>query len=121
MPQMKVPGPDHPITIAATPKRIQVRYNGHVIADSERALTLAEANYPPVLYFPREDVSMEFLSRTDKMTHCPYKGDAHYYSLMMDGRLAENAVWTYETPYEVMTAIRGCLAFYPDKVEILRG
>jgi uncharacterized protein (DUF427 family) len=118
MPEMKIPGPDHPITLAANPQRIQVVYNGHVIADTRRALTLKEASYRPVIYFPREDVDMAFLTRTDHSTHCPYKGDASYFTLLMDGRFAENAVWTYETPYPAMEAIRGLLAFYPNQVEI---
>ncbi|MBV9995976.1 MAG: DUF427 domain-containing protein [Caulobacteraceae bacterium] len=115
---MKVPGPEHPITISADPRRLQVRYAGHVIADSARALTLAEAGYAPVTYFPREDVAMAYLSRTDRVTHCPYKGEARYYTVLMDGRFAENAVWTYEEPYPAMDAIRGRLAFYPNQVEI---
>jgi uncharacterized protein (DUF427 family) len=118
MPEMKIPGPDHPITVAANPQRIQVVYNGHVIADTRRALTLKEASYRPVTYFPREDVEMAFLTRTDHSTYCPYKGDASYFTLLMDGRFAENAVWTYETPYPAMEAIRGLLAFYPNQVEI---
>jgi uncharacterized protein (DUF427 family) len=118
MPEMKVPGPDHPITITAHPGRIQARYNGHVIADSRLALTLKEAAYKPVVYFPREDVVMDFFTRTDRVTYCPYKGEANYYTILMDGHFAENAVWTYETPYPAMEQIRGRLAFYPDKVEV---
>jgi uncharacterized protein (DUF427 family) len=118
MPEMRVPGPDHPITIEANPNRIQVSYNGHVIVDSVKALTLRESSYAPVIYFPPEDVSMEYFSRTDKATYCPYKGEAHYYTILMDGRFAENAVWTYEEPYEAMEQIRGHVAFYPNQVEI---
>ena len=118
MPEMKIPGPDHPITVTATPKRMQVRYGEHVIADSRAALTLQESAYPAVIYFPRDDVSMEFFSRTEKTTHCPYKGDANYYTILMDGRFADNAVWTYEHPYPAMEVIRDHLAFYPKQVEI---
>ncbi len=118
MPEMKVPGPDHPITITANPKRIQVTYNGHVIVDTKRALTLKEASYKPVLYVPREDAEMAFFTRTEHSTYCPYKGQASYFTLMMDGRFAENAVWTYETPYPAMEQIRNLVAFYPNQVEI---
>ncbi|HEY2709003.1 MAG TPA: DUF427 domain-containing protein [Caulobacteraceae bacterium] len=118
MPEMKIPGPDHPITVSANPKRMQARYNGHVIADTRMALTLQESTYPAVIYFPRGDVSMEYFSRTERVTHCPYKGDANYFTILMDGRFAENAVWTYETPYDAMDSIRGHLAFYPNQVEI---
>ncbi|MBL8553072.1 MAG: DUF427 domain-containing protein [Phenylobacterium sp.] len=115
---MKIPGPDHPIHIRAADRRWRARFEGHVIADSAGALVLKESTYPEVIYFPRDDVSMEYLSRTTHSTHCPYKGDASYYSLLMDGRLEENAVWTYEQPYPAMQAIDGYLAFYADRVEL---
>ncbi len=118
MPEMKLPGPDHPITIAANPKRLQVRYQGHVIGDSNAVLTLRESTYPPVQYFPRSDVDMAFFSRTDKTTYCPYKGEANYFTLLMDGQFADNAVWTYEHPYPAMAQIEGRLAFYPNQVQI---
>jgi uncharacterized protein (DUF427 family) len=118
MPEMRTPGPDHPITIEAARGRIQALYAGHVIADSSKVLILREADYPPVAYFPREDVDMPFLGRTSHSTYCPYKGHASYYSLNMDGKLAENAVWTYEEPYPDMTAIQDRLAFYPNVVRL---
>lgn len=118
MPEIKVPGPDHPITVTAAPARYQVLYAGHVIVDSKNALSLKEASYKPVLYFPREDADMAYFARTAHTTHCPYKGDAHYFTLDMDGRIAENAVWTYEAPYPAMDVIRGRIAFYPNQVEI---
>jgi uncharacterized protein (DUF427 family) len=118
MPEMRVPGPDHPITVAFNPRRVQAEYNGHVIADTSRALVLQEANYPPVLYFPREDVDMEYMTPTAHHTHCPYKGEASYQTILMDGRFAENAVWSYENPYPAMEQIRDYLAFYPNHVQI---
>jgi uncharacterized protein (DUF427 family) len=118
MPQMKTPGPDHPITLHAAPGRTQASYAGHVIADSENVLMLHEANYPPVAYFPRGDVDMAFLARTAHSTHCPYKGEASYYTIDMDGRISENAVWSYEDPYPAMAAIRDRLAFYPHLVRV---
>lgn len=115
---MKTPGPDHPITLEPAKNRWRAKFADHVIADSNDALVLREADYPPRVYFPRTDVSMEFMSRTDRSTHCPYKGDAAYYTVVMDGRFAENAVWTYETPYPAMEAIAGLLSFYPDEIEV---
>jgi uncharacterized protein (DUF427 family) len=115
---MKIPGPDHPITITPAKTRWRAQFAGHVIADSADALVLQEADYKPVVYFPREDVSMEYFSRTDRSTHCPYKGDAAYYTILMDGNFGDNAVWTYEEPFPAMEQIRGRLAFYPDKVEV---
>lgn len=118
MPEMKLPGPDHPITIAFNPKRVEVVYNGHAIADTRRALELKEASYHAAQYIPREDVDMAFLTRTDHHTYCPYKGEASYYTILMDGQFAENAVWSYEDPYPAMAEIKDLLAFYPNKVEI---
>jgi uncharacterized protein (DUF427 family) len=114
---MKLPGPDHPITIEPNPKRVRVVFNGRVVADSARALTLREASLRPVQYIPRADADMSLLARTAHASHCPYKGDAAYYSLRVDGRTADNAVWTYETPYSAMAAITEHLAFYPDRVD----
>jgi uncharacterized protein (DUF427 family) len=115
---MRLPGPDHPITITANPRRVRVTAGDTVIADTTHALTLKEASYPAVQYVPRADAKMELLKRTDRVTHCPYKGDASYYSIAADGKTVENAIWTYETPFPAMTDISGYLAFYPDKVRI---
>lgn len=115
---MKIPGPDHPISLEPASKRWRARFAGHVIADTAGAIVLREAAYPPRVYFPRADVDMAYLGRTEHTTHCPYKGDAAYYSVLMDGQLAENAVWTYEQPYAAMQAIDGMLSFYTDKVEV---
>jgi uncharacterized protein (DUF427 family) len=114
---MKLPGPEHPITIEPNRKRVRVLFNGRVVADTTRALTLREASLRPVQYIPRADAEMALLVRTAQSTHCPYKGDAAYYSLSVDGRTAENAVWTYERPFPAMAAIREYLAFYPARVD----
>ena len=115
---MKTPGPDHPITLTPATRRWRAMYSGHVIADSNEAIILAEAGYKQAIYFPRADVAMEYMSRTARTTNCPYKGDAAYYTVLMNGHIAENAVWTYEEPYPAMELIRDRLAFYPDKVEL---
>ena len=115
---MKLPGPDHPITITRNPRRVRVTAGDLVIAESAKALTLKEARYPAVQDLPREDANMALLERTDRTTHCPYKGDASYYSIKVDGKTLDNAIWTYETPFPAMTEISGHLAFYPDKVKI---
>ena len=115
---MKLPGPDHPITITKNPHRIRVTADGVVIAETTHALTLKEASYPAVQYIPRADAKLELLARTDRVTHCPYKGDANYFSVNTPGKVIENSIWTYETPFPAMTEIAGYLAFYPDKVKI---
>jgi uncharacterized protein (DUF427 family) len=114
---MKLPGPDHPITIEPNRKRVRVLFNGRVVADTTHALTLREASLRPVHYIPRADADMALFARTAQSTHCPYKGDAAYYSLSVDGRTAENAVWTYEAPFPATAAIKEYLAFYPARVD----
>jgi uncharacterized protein (DUF427 family) len=113
---MKLPGPDHPITIEPAQGRVVVRAGGVVIADTAHALELREASYKPVLYIPRGDAKMEHYARTPHSTHCPYKGDASYFDLPG----APNAVWSYETPFPAMAAIKDHLAFYPQHVTIER-
>ena len=115
---MKIPGPDHPITITRNPRRVRVTAGDVVIAETSKALTLKEAKYPAVQYVPREDANMALLERSERTTHCPYKGDASYYNVKADGKTLDNAIWTYETPFPAMTEILGHLAFYPDKVKI---
>lgn len=114
---VKIPGPDHPITVEPNPSRVVVKLNGKTIADTRDALTLREADYPPVQYIPRKDVDMSLLERTDHSTHCPYKGEASYYSIPLGGDRSKNAIWTYETPHPAMRAIKGHVAFYPDRVD----
>jgi len=114
---VKVPGPDHPITIEPSGSRVVVKVAGKVIADSRAALSLKEATYPAVLYVPRKDVDMSQLERTDHATYCPFKGDCAYYSIPAGGERSVNAVWTYEAPYEAVAAIKDHLAFYPNRVD----
>jgi uncharacterized protein (DUF427 family) len=100
--------------------RVVVTVGEQVIADSRAALTLREASYPPVQYFPREDVDMAALTRSDHTTYCPYKGEASYFSIPAGGDRSFNAVWTYETPFEAMAQIKEYVAFYPDRVDAIR-
>ena len=106
--------PDHRITTKPAGVRVRVKLDGELIADTRDAIEMKEGDYPVVYYFPRKDVKMERLSRTNHQTYCPFKGHASYYSLKNG---AENAVWTYEKPYDEMSAIKERLAFYPDKVD----
>jgi uncharacterized protein (DUF427 family) len=115
--QIRIPGPDHPISIQHNPARVVVSVAGRVIADTGNALTLREADYPPVQYIPREDVDLPQLERTDHATYCPYKGDCNYYSVPAGGKKAVNAVWTYENPYSAVAQIKGHVAFYPERVD----
>lgn len=116
---IKIPGPDHPITIERNRNRVVVTVAGRIVADTGDALTLREAKYPPVLYIPRKDVDMTLLRRTDNATYCPYKGDCSYFSIPLGGERATNAVWTYEDPFAAVSSIRDHLAFYPDRVDAI--
>jgi uncharacterized protein (DUF427 family) len=105
---------EHRITTQTADTRVQVRANGELIADSRNAIELKEGTHPAVYYIPREDVRMDKLVRTSHETYCPFKGTASYYSFRNG---AENAVWSYEQPYDEVLMIKGRLAFYPNKVD----
>ena len=121
---IKLPGPDHPITIEPNPARVTVSVAGRTIADTRSALTLREAGYAAVQYIPQKDVDMTLLERTDHQTYCPYKGDCSYYSISyysipLGGERSVNAVWSYEAPYAAVAAIKDHVAFYPDRVDAI--
>jgi uncharacterized protein (DUF427 family) len=116
---VKIPGPDHPITITANQNRVVVKVGGVVIADTTRALTLREAGYPPVQYIPREDARMDLLQRSQSHTYCPYKGEASYFNIPAGGDRSVDAVWTYEVPYFSVAPIGGYLAFYANRVDFI--
>jgi uncharacterized protein (DUF427 family) len=114
---IRIPGPDHPISVTRNSRRVVVTLGGKVVADTRDALTLREASYPPVQYIPRQDVDMALLARTAHATYCPYKGEASYYSLPLGGERSVNAVWTYGSAHPAVAAIQDHLAFYPDRVD----
>ncbi|MCW6511229.1 DUF427 domain-containing protein [Lichenifustis flavocetrariae] len=116
---VKIPGPDHPIAIEPHHSRVVVTVAGETIADSRNVLTLREGSYPPVHYIPRADVDMAHLARSTRTSHCPYKGQASYYSIPAGGDRSRDAIWTYEDAYPAVAAIRGHLAFYPDRVDAI--
>ena len=116
---MADPASDHPIEIRTEPRCVRVLAGGQIIAETKRALSLREASYPAVLYIPREDAQMALFTHTDNATHCPYKGDASYYTIKVGDRAAENAIWSYETPFPAMKEIEGHLAFYPNRVDAI--
>jgi len=111
------PGPSHPITVEPYAGRVVVTFAGQVVADTTHAYTLQESTYPAVRYIPRGDVAEGVLERTEQTSYCPYKGDASYYSVKVGDQVAENAIWTYEDPYEPVADIKDYVAFYPDRVD----
>jgi uncharacterized protein (DUF427 family) len=117
---VRLPGPDHPITIEPHPKRVVVTVGGKTVADTQEALILREASYPGVVYVPRKDVDLSLLVRTDHSTWCPYKGDASYYSIPSGGDRSVNAIWTYEAAHPAVAEIDGHMAFYPDRIDSLQ-
>ena len=119
--EIRIPGPDHPITISPTHSRVRVTVAGRIVAESTRALRLEEKGYPPVYYLPRDDADMSLLVRTKHYTYCPYKGDCTYYIIPIGGAKSEYAVWTYERPYEAVAIIREHLAFYPSRVDAIEA
>jgi uncharacterized protein (DUF427 family) len=117
--EVKIPGPDHPITISPAEGTVRVTVAGWIVAESTRALRLEENGYTPVYYLPRDDADTSLLIRTTHSTYCPYKGDCTYYSIPSGGTKSENAIWTYENPYEAVASIKEYLAFYPTRVDAI--
>ena len=116
---VKIPGPDHPISIERNSSQVVVSVAGQIIADTREALTLREAHYPAVQYIPRKDINMTLLVRTDHTSYCLYKGDAVYFSIPLGGEHSINAVWSYEAPFASVARIEDYLAFYPGRVDAI--
>ena len=110
---------DYEIRFESAPRRVRVEFNGAWLADSRRAVILHETRQPPAYYFPRQDVRTELLERTDRLTHCPFRGNASYWTIRAGGAVAENAAWSYDEPYEEGRPIRGHISFYPDRVSAI--
>ncbi|WP_144162882.1 DUF427 domain-containing protein [Paraburkholderia sp. BCC1885] len=110
-------GGAHRIEIAVNQHRVRVIHRGVTMADTQAALTLAETGLPEVFYFPRDDVNMARLERSDHTSHCPFKGEASYFHLRTEDGLVENAVWCYENPLDAAQQIKGYLAFYASRVD----
>lgn len=117
-PDIKIPGPDHPIAITSSGDHVVVRSGEATIADSCSTLVLHEASYPPVRYIPIADVDRSQLAPSELTTYCPYKGEASYYSIASDAERGTDAVWFYEDPQPAVAEIKGHVAFYPDRVQL---
>ena len=109
--------PTHRVDIEPSAVHIQVEFDGAIIATSTTALLVLESRHDPVYYVPRRDVKMQYLRATDHVSYCPFKGHARYWSIKVGQRLAENAVWAYDEPYDEALPLQGYLAFYPDRVD----
>ncbi len=107
------------VVINPVGKTLTATFNGEVIATSNKAVNLTEGAFKPVVYFPKEDIRMELLTPTDKVTHCPRKGDASYWTIALNGKESENAAWAYEEPtQEAAQGIKGYVAFYNFVVKV---
>lgn len=116
--ERRTPGPDHPITVTPTGSRVVARVGGTVVADTAGALTLQESTYPAALYVPLADVDPDLLRPSDTRTWCPYKGEASYWSVVVDGTELTDVVWGYDDPASGVPEIAGFVAFYPDRVDV---
>ncbi len=112
--------PDYRVDLEPSGERVRIRWQGQVIADSTRTLTVLETRHDPVVYFPREDIDFACLERTEHQSFCPFKGDASYWTLHKGGTRDENAVWSYEDPFAQAAGLKGYVSFYPDRVEWTR-
>lgn len=115
--QIRIPDSKHPVTLAMAGSHVVVKLPGRVVADTRRAITLAEADFSPVHYIPREDVDMAMLVSSEHRTYCPYKGDASYFTIVGAGERGLNAAWSYEAPHPAVVQISGYIAFFPDRVD----
>ena len=109
--------PDHMVDLIKSDKHVRVIFNGEVVADSDRTIIVDEAGYSIVYYFPRSEVRMDYMQRTNRGTYCPFKGEASYYTLSVGNKKQENAVWTYEEPYDEVKELKNYLAFYANQVD----
>ena len=123
-PRRKAPGPEtlaarsnYRISFETSPTKVKVRFNGTLVAESRRAVIMRETRYAPVYYIPRDDIRMDLMARNDHRTHCPFKGNASYWTLTVDGKTAENVAWSYEDPLPEAAPICGFMAFYTNQVE----
>jgi uncharacterized protein (DUF427 family) len=119
--EVRIPGPDHPITVEPAKQHLTVRAGDTVVAETDAALALTEASYPAVYYVPLADVDQRLLRPTESHTYCPYKGEASYYALNTGSGEIPDAIWTYPTPYDAVAEIAGHVAFYPQHVQITTG
>jgi uncharacterized protein (DUF427 family) len=108
---------DHTLYLEDSPRRVRVALGGETVADSRRAKLLHEAGLLPVYYFPEEDVRMDLLEESDHTTHCPFKGDASYWSVKVGDKIAENAAWAYPEPIDSAPPFSGLIAFYWRKMD----
>jgi len=127
VPMSQSPGhqkwPDHKVRETPVERQVTVELNGQIVADSRNAIRVDEDGSPARYYFPRNDVRMEKLERTETTSQCPFKGTAHYFSLSMDGGgtagvragMLRDAAWSYEEPFDEHEALKDRLAFYDDK------
>ena len=109
--------PEHFVTFEPSPKRIRVSFGGETIVDTTNGLIVYERGQVPVYYLPREDAAMDLLTPTDHSTHCPFKGDASYFTVNAGGQTAENAVWSYELPFDEAAGMKDYIAFYWNKMD----
>lgn len=110
-------GPAHRLLMTPFPRRVRAELAGMTVFDTVRGQLVHESNLLPVLYVPDDDWDVSHLEPTDHTTHCPFKGDASYWSVRLGDRVAENAVWAYRDPLDAAAWLRGFRACYWDRLD----
>lgn len=113
--------PEHTLDLEPQPGIARATFQGEVVAESRRAVRLLEGKYAAAVYFPQADVRMDLLRKTSHSSHCPFKGDASYWSIGSEPGAGENAAWGYEAPFDQMRGLKDLISFYTDRVDVETG
>jgi uncharacterized protein (DUF427 family) len=113
--------PEYRVDLVRDGRHARATVAGEIVAESDDVITVKETGHNAVYYFPRQNVRMDLLQRTDRHSHCPFKGEASYFSVGAAKAKADNAAWSYEQPYDEVHPLKDRIAFYADKVTVTIG
>ena len=106
------------VDILASSRHVRVEVDGTTVAESRSPRILFETGLPPRYYLPMSDVRLDLLTPTETVTHCPYKGAAAYWSLVLGDKRYDDLVWCYRAPLPESQKVAGLMCFYNEKVDL---